>query len=229
LLISRLSSYVTSLDFPFKTSLVSMISLAASRFRDDPIPRSSLLNPLSGRDFISFRSIGRVHAGRPAHCLLLPGPRIGYDDSNGNMVNLAFGPFTAGLARSQEEEPSMKSKNPSKQHGPRGAAGSGNRSDASGRAITIDFVQYRIESFNREQGGGVIVRKDRNGYTLARDDTGVPIARLRPKDTQGRYEVLCWNAQSDRFRAVGTLGGTVLTLDEALDFIATDPMDCFWT
>jgi Protein of unknown function (DUF3024) len=123
----------------------------------------------------------------------------------------------------------MKSKNPTNQRFPRGAAGSGSRSDTTGRAMTLDFVQHRIEAFNREQGGGVIVRKDRNGYTLVRDDTGVPIARLRPKDTQGKYEVLYWNADTDRWRAVGTLGGTVLTLDEALDFIASDPMDCFWT
>ena len=51
----------------------------------------------------------------------------------------------------------MKSKNPSKQHVSRGAAGSGNRSGRRERAITLDFVQHRIEAFNREQGGGVIV------------------------------------------------------------------------
>ena len=50
----------------------------------------------------------------------------------------------------------MKSKNPSKQRVPRGAAASGGRSGTGGRAITLDFVQYRIEAFNREQGGGVI-------------------------------------------------------------------------
>ena len=50
----------------------------------------------------------------------------------------------------------MKSKNPSKQRVPRGAAASGGRSGTGARAITLDFVQYRIEAFNREQGGGVI-------------------------------------------------------------------------
>ena len=98
-----------------------------------------------------------------------------------------------------------------------------------GRAITLDFVQYRIEAFNREQGGGVSVRKDRNGYTLVREETGMPVARLRPKDVKGQYEVLYWSPDTDRWRAVGLHGGTVLALDEALDFIAADPMDCFWT
>jgi hypothetical protein len=121
----------------------------------------------------------------------------------------------------------MKSKNPSKQRVRRGGGTSRGQSSASARAITLDFVQYRIEAFNREQGGGVVVRKDRNGYTLVGEESGVPIARLRPKDT--KYEVLCWSPDTDRWRAVGLNGGTVLPLDEALDFIAADPMDCFWT
>ncbi len=123
----------------------------------------------------------------------------------------------------------MKSKNPSNHRVRRGGAASSDRSGASERAVTLDFVRYRIEAFNREQGGGVLVRKDRNGYTLVREESGVPIARLRPKDTTGKYEVLCWSPDTDRWRAVGLNGGTVLPLDEALDFIAADPMDCFWT
>ena len=64
----------------------------------------------------------------------------------------------------------MKSKNPPSQRVPGGAASSGDRSGTRGRAITLDFVQFRIEAFNREQGGGVSVRKDRNGYTLVREN-----------------------------------------------------------
>jgi hypothetical protein len=122
----------------------------------------------------------------------------------------------------------MKSKNPSKHREPRGAAASAGRSGGGGRAVILDFVQHRIEAFNREQGGGASVRKDRNGYTLVSDDTGVPIARLRPKDTKGNFEVLYWSPDTERWRSVGLFGGTVLSLDEALDFIASDPMDCFW-
>jgi hypothetical protein len=122
----------------------------------------------------------------------------------------------------------MKSKNPSKQRVVRGAAASTGRSGGSGRAVILDFVQHRIEAFNREQGGGASVRKDRNGYTLVREDTGVPIARLRPKDAKGKFEVLCWSPDTERWRSVGLLGGTIFSLDEALDFIASDPMGCFW-
>jgi hypothetical protein len=144
------------------------------------------------------------------------------------MVKLALGRFGASVSRSREEDEAMKSKIPPKQRVRRGGPASGGHPSASARAITLDIVQYRIEVFNREQGGGVIVRKDRNGYTLVREESGVPVARLRPKDAKGNYEVLYWSPDTDRWRAVGSIGGTVLALDEALDFIASDPMECFW-
>ena len=95
-----------------------------------------------------------------------------------------------------------------------------------GRAIILDFIQSRIEAFNHEHGGGVSVRKDSRGYTLIREDDAVPVARLRPGN-QGQFEVLYWNPYHDRWRPVGAFG-TVLPLEDALEFIAEDPMDCFW-
>jgi hypothetical protein len=124
----------------------------------------------------------------------------------------------------------MKSNNPPDQRlrarsdpRPRGAS-------ARGKAVILDFVQSRIEAYNREQGGGIFVRKDRRGYTLIREDSGVPVARLRPrpKGDPGRFEVLYWSLFHESWRPVGTFGGTILALDDALEFIARDPMDCFW-
>ena len=120
----------------------------------------------------------------------------------------------------------MKSKNPPgprvrQGHGP--APGSPNEGS---RAIILDFIQSRIEAFNHEHGGGVSVRKDSRGYTLIREDDAVPVARLRPS-SQGRFELLYWNPYNDRWRPVGAFG-TFLPLQDALEFIAEDPMDCFW-
>jgi hypothetical protein len=95
-----------------------------------------------------------------------------------------------------------------------------------GRAVILDFIQSRIEAFNQEHGGGVSVRKDSRGYTLIREDDAVPVARLRPS-SQGQFELLYWNPYHDRWRPVGTFG-TFLPLEEALEFIAEDPMECFW-
>jgi hypothetical protein len=144
------------------------------------------------------------------------------------MAKMDAADLGASLLVRREEEQTMKSKNPSKRAVRRGAAASASRSDEGRRAVILDFVQHRIEMFNRAQGGGAIVRKDRNGYTLLREDTGVPIARLRPKDARGNFEVLYWSPPTERWRSAGLFGGTILSLDEALDLIASDPMDCFW-
>ena len=123
----------------------------------------------------------------------------------------------------------MKSKKPpNRRIQNSGAASPARDSEQSGEAIILDFNQSRIEAFNQEQGGGVSVRKDMKGYTLIREDTGRPVARLRARDKHGNFEVLYLGFGSDRWRKVGDLGGTILALDDALEFIAEDPMDCFW-
>jgi hypothetical protein len=64
---------------------------------------------------------------------------------------------------------------------------------------------------------------------LIREDTGMPVARLRPKERGSRFEVLRWSLDQDCWRPAGMMGMTVLSLDDALDFIARDPMECFWS
>jgi hypothetical protein len=43
-----------------------------------------------------------------------------------------------------------------------------------------DNLLTRIEAFNEAKGWGVIIQKAAKGYSLFREDTGRPIARLRP-------------------------------------------------
>ena len=120
----------------------------------------------------------------------------------------------------------MKSKNPPGRRVQRSPGAAPGPLKGRGRAIILDFIQSRIEAFNHEHGGGVFVRKDSRGYTLIREDDAVPVARLRPSN-QGQFEVLYWNPYHDRWRPVGAFG-TFLPLEDALEFIAEDPMDCFW-
>jgi hypothetical protein len=120
----------------------------------------------------------------------------------------------------------MKPKHPPGQRARRRSAPLADPPRSDGRAVILDFVQSRIEAFNDEHGGGVTVRKDARGYTLIREDEDIPVARLRPKG-QGLFEILYWNPFHARWRPVGSFG-TILALDQALDFIADDPMDCFW-
>jgi hypothetical protein len=108
--------------------------------------------------------------------------------------------------------------------------GNGHRtgSTAHDRSTMIfDITQIRIEAFNRQNGGGVSVRKLAKGYTLVRDDTGESVARLRSRDEGSQYEVLRRGDARDRWQQVG-VAGLILPLDEALEFIADDPLGCFW-
>lgn len=120
----------------------------------------------------------------------------------------------------------MKSKHPTGRRLGRGKAPTADPPAMTGEPIILDFIQKQIEVFNEQHGGGVSVRKDTRGYTLMREDDGIPVARLRPKG-QGLFEVLYWNPYHERWRTVGSFG-TILGLRPALEFIADDPLDCFW-
>lgn len=106
------------------------------------------------------------------------------------------------------------------------AAGTG-ATVAGAEPVILDFVESRIAAFHDNRGGGVGVRKDRHGYTLFQDSCGEPVARLRPR-ADGRFAVLYWSVFTERWKSVGDFGDVVLGLDDALEYIATDPMDCFW-
>jgi hypothetical protein len=104
-----------------------------------------------------------------------------------------------------------------------------NRSPSTdNQAVVLDFVLNQIALYNEICGGGVGVRKDSRGYTLYLEDGHTPIARLRPRPDSDNYEILCWSPFRQRWQQVGSPGGLFLPLDEALEFIANDPLDCFW-
>jgi|tagenome__1003787_1003787.scaffolds.fasta_scaffold15701624_1 hypothetical protein len=71
--------------------------------------------------------------------------------------------------------------------------------------------------------GGVSVRKLRGGYSLSSARTGAPVARLKPMPQDDRFEVLWW--RRDAWGPAGPFGA-VFSLDDALDFIASETP--FW-
>jgi hypothetical protein len=123
----------------------------------------------------------------------------------------------------------VKSKSSSKARVPKDRGGSALAKDAGDHPVILDFARYRIEDFIRRQGGGVLVGTEPAGYVLTREDNSAPIARLRRNRETGWYDVLYRARDTGRWRSAGPFGGTFLPLDEALEFIASDPMDCFWT
>ncbi len=88
-----------------------------------------------------------------------------------------------------------------------------------------DLIIQRIEGFNCRRGRLLAERRNR-GYTLYRAGSGTPVARLRQTGQDDRVEVLYWSLWKERWTSAGPFGRTVLPLDDALRFIASE--DIFW-
>jgi hypothetical protein len=91
-------------------------------------------------------------------------------------------------------------------------------------AMTDDIVQ-RIERFRFPRGAVVAERRNR-GYTLYHAASGAPVARLRSTGRNDNVEILYWSAWKQRWTATGPFGRTILSIDDALHFIAHE--DIFW-
>lgn len=88
-----------------------------------------------------------------------------------------------------------------------------------------DPVIQRIENFRCRRGALLAERRNR-GYTLYHASSGMPVARLRPAGPDDRVEVLYWSLWKERWTKAGAFGRTVLSIDDALRFIAAE--DIFW-
>ena len=90
-----------------------------------------------------------------------------------------------------------------------------------------DEILDRIEAFNQVKGGGVIIQRAAKGYSLFREDNGRPIARPRATGQGDQVEVMWWSHRG-KWEQIGDFGPMLMSLDEALMYIAKDPIGCFW-
>jgi hypothetical protein len=88
---------------------------------------------------------------------------------------------------------------------------------------TTDAMLARIERFAFPRGG-IVVEKVARGYSLYSGRTGEPVARLRPTGEDDKVRIHWWNGK--RWAAPGPFGVPTMTLQRALDFIASEP--AFW-
>jgi hypothetical protein len=88
-----------------------------------------------------------------------------------------------------------------------------------------DPIIQQIEQFRCPRGMLFAERRNR-GYTLYEAAAGTPVARLRLTGREGRFEVLYWSLWKERWVSTGPFGSTILSIDEALQFIAHE--DIFW-
>lgn len=70
----------------------------------------------------------------------------------------------------------------------------------------------------------VRVEKRGRGYTLLSARTGAPVARLRLTNEKDKMKVLWWTG--GRWGDPGPFGALTMSLDHALDYIASEP--AFW-
>jgi hypothetical protein len=90
-----------------------------------------------------------------------------------------------------------------------------------------DALFERIEVYNQAKGGGVLIQKAAKGYSLYREDNGLPVARLRPTGKGDEVEVMWWSHR-DKWEQIGDFGPMIMSLDEALAYITEDSMGIFF-
>ena len=89
-----------------------------------------------------------------------------------------------------------------------------------------DDIATRIEAFDHANGGGVSFHEDKGAYHLYRLETEAPIARLKPTGNGDEVRLGYWSHRR-RWEDIDDMGGVVMPLDNALEFIATEGI--FWT
>jgi hypothetical protein len=85
-----------------------------------------------------------------------------------------------------------------------------------------DLIREGLAAFC--QAHDVVVERRGRGYSLLSRRTRAPVARLCPIADAEKVQVLWWNG--DRWKAPGPFGTPTMTLDRALDYIASER--AFW-
>jgi hypothetical protein len=88
-----------------------------------------------------------------------------------------------------------------------------------------DPIIQRIERYHCPRGELFAQHRNR-GYTLHSANSGALVARLRPTGPDDSFEVLHWSLGKTRWTSTGPFGRTVLSIEDALRFIAYE--DIFW-
>ena len=85
-----------------------------------------------------------------------------------------------------------------------------------------DLILQGLEAFCHAHD--VVVEKRGRGYSLLSRQSGTPVARLRLTNDPAKVQVLWWDGE--RWTAPGPFGTPTMTLERALDYIASER--AFW-
>ncbi len=94
------------------------------------------------------------------------------------------------------------------------------------RHMQYDDIPARIKAFDDANGGGVGYYEDNGAYHLCLLETEAPTARLKPTGNGNEVRLGYWSHRRE-WEDIDDMGGGVMPLDEALEFIANEAR--FWT
>jgi hypothetical protein len=90
-----------------------------------------------------------------------------------------------------------------------------------------DSILDRMTEYFDKKGAPVTVEHRNKGYSIIHE-SGEPVARFRlMTNNPDNVEVLWWSHRN-KWDHIGDFGGMRKGLDEALDFVLSDPMGIFW-
>jgi hypothetical protein len=91
-----------------------------------------------------------------------------------------------------------------------------------------DSVLQTMTEYFEARGVPVMVRHVNKGYSIIHE-SGVPVARFRPKaGEKDLFEVCWWKGDSSRWSRIGDFGGMIMGLEDALEYVLSDPEGLFW-
>ncbi len=90
-----------------------------------------------------------------------------------------------------------------------------------------DSVFDKMTEYFDKKRSPVVVQRVNKGYSIIHE-SGEAVARFRPRGGDSdRVEVLWWSHR-DKWDHIGDLGGLFMSIEEALEYVLSDPMGIFW-
>jgi len=91
-----------------------------------------------------------------------------------------------------------------------------------------DRILERMTEYLDMKEAPVKVERRGNGYSIIHE-SGKPVARIQ-KEKGGKSELVevLWWSHRDKWDHIGDFGGMVMSLEEALEYVVSDPLGMFW-
>ena len=90
-----------------------------------------------------------------------------------------------------------------------------------------DSVLDKMTKYFDKKRSPVVVRRVNKGYSIIHE-SGEPVARFRLRGGDSDDVEVLWWSHRDKWDHIGDFGGLFMGLDDALEYVLSDPMGIFW-